>query len=113
VAVSGGASVHASLQAAPGSTPGPGPPHGGIRTTARGAEAFRACAATLTQRVQPPPLTAADAWVAPGYREEQRAVARHGLTPGGMTLKWPHTIDRYREGSEADAASVCHQAKPH
>jgi len=30
-----------------------------------------------------------------------------------MALKWPHTIDRYREGSEADPASARHQAKPH
>ena len=40
-------------------------------------------------------------------------VSRHGPTHGGMALKWPHTIDRYREGSEADAASALHQEKPH
>ena len=31
MAVSGGASAQESLQTAPGGTPGPGPPHGGIR----------------------------------------------------------------------------------
>jgi hypothetical protein len=30
-----------------------------------------------------------------------------------MALKWPHAIDRYREGSEADAASALHQEKQH
>ncbi len=69
--------------------------------------------AALTQRLQPPPLTAVGARVALGCRAEPRAVARHGLTRGGRALKWPPAIDRYREGSEADAASARHQAKPH
>jgi hypothetical protein len=30
-----------------------------------------------------------------------------------MVLKWPPAIDRYREGSEANAAAALHQAKPH
>jgi len=64
-------------------------------------------------QAQDHPLTATGAPMAPGCREAQRAVARHGLTRGGMALKWPHAIDRYREGSEADAASARHQAKPH
>ncbi len=59
------------------------------------------------------PRTSSGAWMAipASTRGGPLVSARYGPTRGGMALKWPHAIDRYRERREADAASALHQEK--